>query len=51
MLREPDEEEAREYKILHAKVGKFRGNGRSGGRAAPKKDRKAKDKKKYNMPE
>ena len=51
LLREADEEEAREYKTLHAKVGKCTGNGRSGGRAAPKKDRKANDKHNYKMPE
>ena len=44
LQREADEEETREYKSLHAKVGK--GNGRSGGRAAPKKDRKANNKEK-----
>ena len=37
--READAEEARAYKTLYAEVGK--GKGRSSGRAAPKKDRKA----------
>ena len=49
LQREADEEETREYKSLHAKVGKGKGRsggGRSGGRAAPKKDRKANNKEK-----
>ena len=46
MLREADEEDAREYKTLHAKVDKGKGKGRSGGRSAPKKDRKANNKEK-----
>ena len=46
LLKEADEEDAREYKTPHAKVGKGQGNGRSGGRAAPKKDRKANNKEK-----
>ena len=39
MQRDADAEEARAYKTLSAEVGK--GKGRSSGRAAPKKDRKA----------
>ena len=39
LQREADAEEARAYKTLSAEVGK--GKGRSSGRAAPKKDRKA----------
>ena len=44
LLREADGHDAREYKTLHAKVGEDKG--RSGGRAAPKTDRKANDKEK-----
>ena len=39
LQRDADAEEARAYKTLSAEVGK--GKGRSSGRAAPKKDRKA----------
>ena len=46
LLREADGHDAREYKTLHAKVGNGKGKGRSGGRAAPKKDRKANNKEK-----
>ncbi len=56
-VKEDHEESARQYEILNRlgrewkegndpKLGKVKGNGRSGGRAAPKKDRKAKDKEK-----
>ena len=46
LLREADGHDAREYKTLHAKVGNGKGKGRSGGRAAPKKYRKANTKEK-----
>ena len=56
-VKEVDEESARQYEILNRlgrewreandpKLGKVKGNGRSGGRAAPKKDRKANNKEK-----
>ena len=56
-VKEDDDESARQYEILNrlgrewkkandAKLGEVKGNGRSGGRAAPKKDREANDKEK-----
>ena len=49
LQREDDEDEALEYKTLHAEVGK--GKGRSGGRAALKRDRKANNTEKGNKAE
>ena len=49
LQREDDEDEALEHKTLHAKVGK--GKGRSGGRAALKRDRKANNTEKGNKAE
>ena len=49
LQREDDEDEALEHKTLHAKVGK--GKGRSGGRAARKRDHKANNTEKDNKAE
>ena len=57
-VKEADDESARQYEILNslgmewkeandAKLGEVKGNGRSGGRAAPKKDREENDKDKW----